>query len=218
MKRTTLRLGGALMAVTVAFSAGNAAFGAPADDPSPKDEQKSQQQSQQAGEKSKDEIKVSEQDMEQKVSDVNKASKLTGMEVRNKQNEKIGKISDVVIDLKSGRVAYAVLSSGGALGGGKNVAVPIQALTVEKGKKDLLLNVDKQQLKEAPGFAKNDWPPLNAAETGKTIGLGQKPDEATGGTGSQSKESKGSGSDKSDKSEKPDKSDKSDSSDKPKDQ
>jgi hypothetical protein len=92
------------------------------------------------------------------------------------------------------------------------VAVPIQALTVEKGKKDLLLDMDKQQLKDAPGFAKNDWPPLNAAETGKTIGLGQKPDEATGGTGSQSKESKGSGSDKS---EKPDK---SDSSEKPKDQ
>jgi sporulation protein YlmC with PRC-barrel domain len=213
MKRATLRLGGALMAVTMAFSAGNAAFGAPADDPSQKDEQKSQQQSQQAGEKSKDEIKVSEQEMEQKVSDANKASKLTGMEVRNKQNEKIGKISDIVIDLKNGRVAYAVLSAGGTLGaGGKNVAVPIQALTVEKGKKDLLLDMDKQQLKDAPGFAKNDWPPLNAAETGKTIGLGQKPDEATGGTGSQSKESKGSGSDKS---EKPDK---SDSSEKPKDQ
>jgi len=216
MKRATLKWSGALMAATITLSAGNAAFCAPADEQSQKEEQKSQQQSQQAGEKSKDELKVSEQEMDQKVSDVNKASKLTGMEVRNKQNEKIGKISDVVIDLKSGRVAYAVLSSGGTLGGGgKNVAVPIQALTVEKGKKDLLLNVDKQQLKEAPGFAKNDWPPLNAAETGKTIGLGQKPDEAVGGTGSQSKESKGNGSDKTDKSEKPDK---SDSSDKPKDQ
>src|SRR6478672_6593207 len=196
MKRATLRWSGALMAVTLAFSAGNAAFCAAADEQSQKEEQKSQQQTQQQGEKSKDEIKVSEQDMEQKVSDVNKASKLKGMEVRNKQNEKIGKISDLVIDLKNGRVAYAVLSSGGTLGGGKNVAVPIQALTVEKGKKDLLLNVDKQELKEAPGFAKNDWPPLNAAETGKTIGLAaqQKPQEAAGGTDSQSKQSSGSGS------------------------
>ena len=160
------------------------------------DKQSSQQQGS-SDEKSASEIKVTEQELDQKVSDVNKASKLVGMEVRNKQDEKIGKISDLIVDLKSGKVAYGVLSSGGTFGaGGKNIAVPLQALTVEKGKKNLLLDMDKQQLKDAPGFAKNEWPPLNAAETGKTVGLApkSKPEEAAGGTQSQSQQISGSSS------------------------
>ncbi|HUR45345.1 MAG TPA: PRC-barrel domain-containing protein [Candidatus Saccharimonadales bacterium] len=169
-----------------------------------KEQQEQQkQQSQQQGqkeEKSKDELKVTQEEMDQKVSDVNKASKLVGMEVRNKQDEKIGKLSDLVIDLKTGKVAYGVLSSGGTLGaGGKTIAVPLQAITVEKGKKSLLLDMDKQQLKDAPGFSKNEWPPMNAAETGKTVGLApkQKSQEASGATGSQSQQSSGSSSSQS---------------------
>ncbi|HEY0454741.1 MAG TPA: PRC-barrel domain-containing protein [Verrucomicrobiae bacterium] len=193
MKKSTLSMSRGLLAISLLISGSNAGLAADADEQS---QNESQQQAQQR-EKSKDEIKLSQQDIEQKVSDVNKTSKLVGMEVRNKQDEKIGKISDVVIDLKDGRVAYAVMSAGGsAFGGGKNVAVPIQAFTVEKGRKDLLLNIDKQQLESAPGFSKNEWPPLNAAETGKTVGLSAqaKKPEASGGTDSQSQQSSGSGS------------------------
>ena len=44
------------------------------------------------------------------------------------------------------------------------MAVPIQAFTVQKGEKELLVNLDKKQLDQAPGFAKNEWPDLNAVE------------------------------------------------------
>src|SRR5687767_683402 len=41
-----------------------------------------------------------------------KASAVIGMEVRNQQNDKLGRIDDLVVDLQTGRIAYAVLSSG----------------------------------------------------------------------------------------------------------
>jgi hypothetical protein len=61
-------------------------------------------------------------------------------------------------------VAYVVLSFGGFLGmGDKLFAVPPSALTVDRTEKCLVLNVDKERLKNAPGFDKNDWPDM--AET-----------------------------------------------------
>jgi sporulation protein YlmC with PRC-barrel domain len=148
------------------------------------------QQQQSSSEKSEQELKVSEQDVKQQVTDANKASKLIGMQVKNKQDEDLGKIKDLVIDFQSGKVGYAVLSSGGTFGiGGKMVAVPIQALTLQPGAKALLLDLPKQQLTQAQGFNDQSWPDLNAAEKGQTIGLSTS---AQGGTGSQSQESQGS--------------------------
>ena len=159
----------------------------------------SQPRQQQPSEKSKQELKVSEQESQQQVTDVNKASKIVGMKVKNKQDEDLGKVSDLVVDLKSGKVAYAVLSSGGTLGfGGKLVAIPVEALTLLPGEKVFTVDLQKQQLAQAPGFTENDWPNLDAAQTGKTIGLAQSKSpqemEAAGGTGSQSRETRGGAS------------------------
>jgi sporulation protein YlmC with PRC-barrel domain len=53
------------------------------------------------------------------------ASTLTGDKVRNAQNEHLGKVEDIMIDLETGRVAYCVLSFGGFLGmGDKLFAFP----------------------------------------------------------------------------------------------
>lgn len=46
-----------------------------------------------------------------------RASRLIGMQVKNAQGEKLGKIQDLVIDVASEQVNYAVLSFGGMLGG-----------------------------------------------------------------------------------------------------
>lgn len=157
------------------------------DQQSQQQQQQQNQQQQSPSEKSQQELKVSEQDVKQQVTDANKASKLIGMAVKNKQDEDLGKIKDLVIDFQSGKVGYAVLSSGGTFGlGGKMVAVPIQALTLQPGAKALLLDLPKQQLTQAQGFNEQSWPDLNAAEKGQTIGLSNS---AQGGTGSQSQES-----------------------------
>src|SRR5439155_7271482 len=159
-----------------------------------------QQSSQtQKSEKSQQELKVSDQEMKQQVTDANKASKLIGMKVKNKQDEDLGKISDLVVDFQSGKIAYAVLNSGSSIGfrgnsislGGKMVAIPIQAFTLQEGEKALVVDLKKQQLTQAPGFTEHNWPDLDAAQKGQTVGLAPQQAETAGGTGSQVQQNQG---------------------------
>ena len=67
-----------------------------------------------------------------------------------------------MIDMDSGKVAYAVLSYGGVLGmGDKLFAVPWPALTLDTANKRFTLNVQKNALKDAPGFNKDRWPAMS---------------------------------------------------------
>lgn len=79
--------------------------------------------------------------------------------VKNLQGEDLGEIEEFMIDLDSGRIAYAVLSFGGFLGfGDKLFAIPWEALTVDADEECFVLDVDKQTLEDAPGFDKDNWP------------------------------------------------------------
>jgi sporulation protein YlmC with PRC-barrel domain len=81
------------------------------------------------------------------------ASKIIGEAVINRQNENLGKINEIVFDARSGRLAYAVLSFGGFLGmGNKLFALPWGAFEFSTTENKLILNVDKEKLKSAPGF------------------------------------------------------------------
>jgi sporulation protein YlmC with PRC-barrel domain len=89
------------------------------------------------------------------------ASSLIGDKVTNHQNESLGKIEDIMIDMASGRVAYAVLSFGGVAGmGDKLFAVPWRALRLDASSKQFILDATKERLKEAEGFDKNSWPAM----------------------------------------------------------
>ncbi len=93
-----------------------------------------------------------------------KGSKLIGMDVRNQQNENLGKIEDLAIDPDGNRVIYGVLSFGGFLGvGDKFFAIPWSSLKqTSVDQNQLILSVDKDRLKNATGFDKKNWP--NMAE------------------------------------------------------
>ena len=128
----------------------------------------------------KQQLKVNEGDLQNEVTDANKASKIIGKEVRNTQNEKVGKVKDLVIDTRAGRIAYAVLSTGGGMfGSGKLIAVPLDALSLKPGEEHFLIDAAKDRLAAAPGFSEDNWPKLNAAEGDKTIGLSASTDEST---------------------------------------
>jgi sporulation protein YlmC with PRC-barrel domain len=88
------------------------------------------------------------------------ASKIIGEAVENLQKENLGKIHELVIDAKEGRVAYAVLSFGGFMGmGNKLFAMPWKAFEFSNKENKLILNVDKKKLETAPGFDKDaKWP------------------------------------------------------------
>ncbi|MBF0526394.1 MAG: PRC-barrel domain-containing protein [Deltaproteobacteria bacterium] len=99
------------------------------------------------------------------------ASKIIGETVVNRQNENVGKIDELVIDAKRNRIAYAVLSFGGFMGmGNKLFAMPWEALEFSPTKNKLILNVDKESLKTAPGFEKGDkWPDFADTVWGESI-------------------------------------------------
>jgi sporulation protein YlmC with PRC-barrel domain len=87
------------------------------------------------------------------------ATTLVGETVVNHQGEDLGKIEDLMVDLHTGRVAYAVLTFGGFLGvGNKLFAIPWSALMYDPTHKVFVLNVDHDRLKNAPGFDKDNWP------------------------------------------------------------
>lgn len=89
------------------------------------------------------------------------ADTLIGNEVYNIANESLGTIKELMIDMSSGIINYAVLSYGGFLGMGDRLfAVPWRALKLDTTNRRFTLSVTKEQLKNAPGFDKDHWPSM----------------------------------------------------------
>jgi sporulation protein YlmC with PRC-barrel domain len=87
------------------------------------------------------------------------ASSLLGNDVYNLQDEDLGDVKEFMLDMRTGKVAYAVLSFGGFLGMGEKLfAVPWAALTLDTVNKRFTLNVNKERLESAPGFDADNWP------------------------------------------------------------
>ena len=98
------------------------------------------------------------------------ASTLAGDHVRNRAGEGLGAIEEIMLDVSSGHIAYAVLSFGGFLGiGAKLFAVPWSALEINEGEHQFILNVDRKTLENAPGFDKDNWPDMADPAFGESI-------------------------------------------------
>lgn len=93
------------------------------------------------------------------------AGTLIGDGIVNPQGEDLGKVEEIMLDINSGRVVYVVLSFGGFLGlGDKLFAIPWEAMTLDTNRHVFVLNVDKEMLKQAPGFDKDNWPATGDTE------------------------------------------------------
>jgi sporulation protein YlmC with PRC-barrel domain len=93
------------------------------------------------------------------------ADTLIGEDVYNRQDEDLGDIKEIMLDTRSGQVAYAVLSFGGVFGiGEKLFAVPWQSLQLDTVNKRFILDASKEHLKNAPGFDKDNWPDMASTE------------------------------------------------------
>lgn len=89
------------------------------------------------------------------------ADTLMGDSVVNAEQDELGDIKEIMIDMRSGQVAYAVLAFGGFLGlGEKLFAVPWQALRLDTVNKRFVLDVPKERLEQAPGFDPDRWPDM----------------------------------------------------------
>jgi sporulation protein YlmC with PRC-barrel domain len=84
------------------------------------------------------------------------SDRIEGMTVKSRDGKEVGTISDVMLDTKSGRVAFVVVSSGGVLGvGDRKYVVPWEALSVRQSGdywEGYFAKMDAEKLKNAPEY------------------------------------------------------------------
>lgn len=95
-----------------------------------------------------------------------RASQVMGLNVKNADDETIGEVEDLVLDMKSGKILAVVISSGGFLGMADTLsAVPVSVLRYDGAAKALKTKLTKDQLVKAPQFKADAWPNYNDEKT-----------------------------------------------------
>ena len=98
------------------------------------------------------------------------ASKVEGTNVYNRAGDSLGSIYDVMIDKKSGKVSYAVMSFGGFLGMGESYhPLPWEKLDYDERQGGYVVDLDKERLQNAPHYGVSDAPDWSNRDYGRRI-------------------------------------------------
>ena len=98
------------------------------------------------------------------------ASKVEGTDVYDRQGTSLGSVYDVMIDKRSGKVAYAVMSFGGFLGMGQSYhPLPWDVLDYDEGRGGYVVDLDKERLTNAPHYDETNSPNWSSPEYGRRI-------------------------------------------------
>jgi sporulation protein YlmC with PRC-barrel domain len=90
---------------------------------------------------------------------VQKASRLMGTPVKNLQDQKLGEVENLMVDLSAGRIVAVIISSGGYIWLGDQLsAVPPTALRFNAEHDTLQLDASKEMLASSPHFKASQWP------------------------------------------------------------
>jgi sporulation protein YlmC with PRC-barrel domain len=96
--------------------------------------------------------------------------KIIGSKVINLKGETLGKIENLVVDIDTGRIVYAILDSGGFLGvGSKLFPVPWKSLGALPSEGLFFLNQSKEQMEKAPAFEKKNLPDMGDIRWGANV-------------------------------------------------
>jgi sporulation protein YlmC with PRC-barrel domain len=91
------------------------------------------------------------------TSDLIASDKVEGTNVYRSDGEKIGDIERVMIDKRSGKVAYAVMSFGGFMGFGEDYyPLPWSRLTYNERLGGYEVNIEESELRDAPKYGRQD--------------------------------------------------------------
>ncbi|MCH4152411.1 MAG: PRC-barrel domain-containing protein [Sphingobium sp.] len=97
------------------------------------------------------------------------SDKVEGTAVYNRQGERLGTISNFMVNKYTGEAEYAVLQFGGLFGlGSDHYPLPWEILSYDTDKGGYVVNIDKDQLADAPRYRHDDTPEYND-EYGKTV-------------------------------------------------
>ena len=114
------------------------------------------------------------------------AGTLIGNDVYNRMDESLGDIKEIMLDMHTGKVAYAVLSFGGILTMGEKLfAVPWERLVLDTVNERFTLDIEKEQLKNAPGFDKDHWPDMRSPDWNSEIDAFYRMSGSSSSVGSQ---------------------------------
>lgn len=87
------------------------------------------------------------------------SNKVEGTSVYNRQGEKLGSVYNFMVDKRSGKVEYAVMSFGGFLGMGDSYhPLPWNMLTYDTNQGGYVVNIDKQALQGGPSYKSGQEP------------------------------------------------------------
>lgn len=88
-----------------------------------------------------------------------RTSELIGKKVANKEGKTLGEVEDLIVDVKGGRIPHVILSFGGIADlGDKLFVFPVNAFTRDATRDRLVLNVERDALRESRGFDRSNWP------------------------------------------------------------
>ena len=92
------------------------------------------------------------------------SNRVEGTAVYNRQGEKLGTVDKFMVDKRSGKVEYAVMSFGGFLGMGDSYhPLPWNVLKYDTNQGGYVVDLDKQILQEAPSYKEGEEPPYDEA-------------------------------------------------------
>jgi sporulation protein YlmC with PRC-barrel domain len=100
-----------------------------------------------------------------------RASELIGKRVASPEGKPLGRIEDLIVDMKGGRIPHVVLSFEEKL-----FVYPVNAFTRDEYRDRIVVDVERKQLAQSEGFERSNWPfqpPLERASRlrGKNVKL-----------------------------------------------
>lgn len=95
-------------------------------------------------------------------SEIISASALEGAPVFNSNEEVLGQVTHIMIDLQAGDVAYIVIARDEIPGGGNILqALPHSSLLFDAAHNRFILDIDHERLEHAPSFDREHWPVMS---------------------------------------------------------
>jgi hypothetical protein len=87
------------------------------------------------------------------------SDRVEGTAVYNRQGERLGSIRNFLVDMRSGKVEYAILSFGGFLGiGDRYHPLPWKSLSYDTSQGGYVVDLDQERLEGAPSYEESDRP------------------------------------------------------------
>jgi len=92
------------------------------------------------------------------------SNKVEGTAVYNRQGNRLGSVYNFMVDKRSGKAEYAVMSFGGFLGIGEGYhPLPWNVLTYDTDKGGYVVDLDKKMLEKAPSYQSGGEPTYDRA-------------------------------------------------------